>query len=263
VVVLEHFLTSKSGDEAGGEDRLVITDAFAAVIDGATAKQPVERGQSPGALAANAVAEAIAHLDAECDKAAAITALDSAVATVCSAGTEQPTAVCAIYSRARRQVWRVGDTGVRINRDAFPARKEVDEVAAAFRSAILRAELLSGANEASLAAHDPGRAAIMDLLRRQSAFANRKQAGELCYAVLDGTGRAAEFAETFQVSPGDTVVLSTDGYLSPAATLAEAEDELRESLSNDPLRIGVHRSTKGMSSGAASFDDRAYLRLRV
>lgn len=54
--------------------------------------------------------------------------------------------------------------------------------------------------------------------------------------------------------------MPTDGYLSPAASLAEAERELAESLARDPLRIGEHPSTKGLRPDANSFDDRTYLR---
>lgn len=262
MIVLEQFLRSKAGDETGGEDRLIVTGDFAAVIDGATAKQASAGGVSPGALAADAVFEAVAQLEPGCDRTTALLALDAAVAAVQGQSAEAPTAVCALYSAARREVWRVGDVGVRIGQSAFPARKHVDDVAAAFRSALLQAELLNGADRDDLAARDPGREAILGLLRQQGAFANRAESGALCYAVLDGTGRAAQFAETFPVGPGEEIVLATDGYLSPAAALAEAEAELRDSLAEDPLRIGDHPATKGVRPGAASFDDRAYLRLR-
>ncbi|MCR9129746.1 MAG: hypothetical protein NXI12_09500 [Alphaproteobacteria bacterium] len=262
MIVLEQVLRSKTGDDGGGEDRLLVTDSFAAVIDGATAKEAGSGGPSPGALAADAVLEAVTRLDAGCDRTTAIRSLDAAVAAIQDQAVERPTAVCALYSAARREVWRVGDVGVRIGQRAFPARKHVDDVAAAFRSALLQAELLNGADRDDLAAHDPGRAAILGLLRQQGAFANRAEAGAYCYAVLDGTGRAAEFAETFQAEPGDEVVLATDGYLSPAATLAAAETELKDSLAEDPLRIRNHAATKGVRPGSTSFDDRAYLRLR-
>jgi len=59
------------------------------------------------------------------------------------------------------------------------------------------------------------------------------------------------------------VVLDSDGYLSPAPTLRDPEAELSASLAADPLRIGVHASTKAPPAGANSFDDRTYVRLRV
>jgi len=59
-------------------------------------------------------------------------------------------------------------------------------------------------------------------------------------------------------------VLSTDGYPSPAPTLADAERELAAVLRDDPLRIDPARpGTKGRHPHATSFDDRAYLRLRA
>ena len=47
------------------------------------------------------------------------------------------------------------------------------------------------------------------------------------------------------------------------STLAESEAYLREELERDPLRIGAHPGFFPHRPGWASFDDRAYVRLRV
>ncbi|MEU1813265.1 hypothetical protein [Micromonospora aurantiaca (nom. illeg.)] len=59
------------------------------------------------------------------------------------------------------------------------------------------------------------------------------------------------------------VVLASDGYLAAAPNLAAAEADLAASLRADPLRIGPHPGTKGLTDGQTSFDDRTYLRLTV
>ncbi|MFC7640099.1 hypothetical protein ACFQX6_02915 [Streptosporangium lutulentum] len=58
------------------------------------------------------------------------------------------------------------------------------------------------------------------------------------------------------------VALASDGYLSAAERLRHAEDELAASLRADPMRIGAHPSTKGLTPGTVSFDDRTYVRVR-
>jgi hypothetical protein len=59
------------------------------------------------------------------------------------------------------------------------------------------------------------------------------------------------------------VVLASDGYLSAAPALHQAEHQLATSLDEDPPRIGEYASTKAVAPGARSFDDRTYVRLRT
>ena len=66
------------------------------------------------------------------------------------------------------------------------------------------------------------------------------------------------------MEPGTEVVLATDGYPTPAPTLTQAEAELAALLARDPLRIEkAAPGTKGRRPGHASYDDRAYVRLRA
>ena len=262
--VLERFLLSKTGDRSGGEDRVVITHDFAAVIDGATAKYGVKPGMaSPGALAADAIADALSGLPAQCNGEAAIAKLDQAVSDIGAGGPEAPSAVCAVYSSARRQLWIAGDVGARVNDQIWPATKAVDDIASAVRAAIIRADLLNGAPMETLRQSDPGREAILPLLKRQAAFANLNDGDPLSFCTLDGRGQAAELIKIIDVPVGATVVICTDGYLSPAPTLRQAEDELAASLASDPLRVLEHPTTKAVMENAVSFDDRAYVRFRT
>ena len=68
----------------------------------------------------------------------------------------------------------------------------------------------------------------------------------------------------FQVPKGvSQVVITSDGYPRILPSLQQSEDLLARLLAEDPLCIGPLRSTKGVKPGNASFDDRAYLRIRL
>ncbi|WP_424534368.1 hypothetical protein ACOZ38_29250 [Sphaerisporangium viridialbum] len=103
---------------------------------------------------------------------------------------------------------------------------------------------------------------MLPVLQRQSLLANRPDAGPLGFGLLDGRGVPDRFIETFPLhEDAFEVTLASDGYLSAAEHLAQAEQELGASLRADPLRIGAHPSTKGLAPGATSFDDRTYIRV--
>ncbi len=58
-------------------------------------------------------------------------------------------------------------------------------------------------------------------------------------------------------------MIATDGYTDVMPSLAETEALLAERLRADPLLIEEPPQTKGMSLFSRSFDDRAYLHLKV
>ena len=58
-------------------------------------------------------------------------------------------------------------------------------------------------------------------------------------------------------------VVDSDGYVELEPTLAASEVALAQMLAADPLRMDSrHPATKGIATGALSFDDRTYVRLR-
>ena len=60
-----------------------------------------------------------------------------------------------------------------------------------------------------------------------------------------------------------TIVLATDGYPVLQDTLEESERILQEILQKDPLLFREYKSTKGMLQGYVSFDDRAFVKIRL
>ncbi|WP_231954516.1 hypothetical protein [Actinoplanes derwentensis] len=59
------------------------------------------------------------------------------------------------------------------------------------------------------------------------------------------------------------LVMASDGYPVIGRTLAESESVLADLLERDPWCVRELAGTKGVLAGQTSFDDRAYLRLRI
>lgn len=270
IKVVEKSIVSKTGNPEDCEDGLVITDDFAAIIDGATDKSGRRYNKlTGGRLAMLIVAHVLKQLPAQIDLCSAIDLLSAELSGRLQLNrlpTEDlPSAVATIYSVARKEIWQIGDVGFWFaGRPIEQPRKRVDQINSAMRAAVLKAELLRGASPEDLAENDPGREAILPLLTRQGRFANNLDAGELAYAALDGRPVPAELISVNPL-PKDVVevVLASDGYPLMLPTLAEAESALQELLTADPLCIDQLSGTKAPSSGKCSYDDRTYLRFAI
>ncbi|MDP9842092.1 hypothetical protein [Streptosporangium lutulentum] len=262
-----------------GEDLLVTVEddlglRCVGVIDGATDKSGrTYGGLSGGALAAERVAASLRSLPADTGPAAAVAAVTAGLARlrrewgVSEDDPLAPSAVAAVLLPRRRLVWRVGDVHLAIGRaggwEHHRGDKAIDRVLAGARAAYLHCLLAEGRSVAELAREDPGRELVLPVLRRQSVLANREEAGPLGFGVLDGRRVPDRFVEVFPLDHEVLeVALASDGYLSAAERLRHAEDELAASLRADPMRIGAHPSTKGLTPGTVSFDDRTYVRVR-
>lgn len=269
--VLERFVRGKAGAQRPCEDAIFVNDAFAAVIDGATAKDDRRFGEgSSGLFAARSIVESLATLDPDADIRDFVAHVSEALARDLARAVpgfdlrtgDGPSATVVAWSAARREVWRVGDAAWAMPGASHPAGKAIDEVAARARAAMLRAALLRGDDADVLARDDPGRALVFPLLSIQHVFRNLDDPGEpLAFAAIDGTPVPARFLECWHVPEAEELVLASDGYPEVLPTLAESEAHLAASLARDPLRIGDRPSTKGVGPGAESFDDRAYLRI--
>jgi hypothetical protein len=139
-----------------------------------------------------------------------------------------------------------------------PGRPEA--AAAAARAAVLVAALGAGTSLEALRAEDPGRAAILPLLRQLNDRRNADIPGS--FGAVDGTWVPRRHRESWTL-PRDAreVVIASDGYLEVSATLAETEAKLASRLARDPMMVEAPPATKGVAPGAVSFDDRAYLRV--
>jgi len=276
VEVVERFVLGKRADPALCEDAIVVTAGHAAVIDGATDISGRRYdGVSGGRWAMRACVEAIRAFPRDIDAFAAVEALTAAFAARTEPANERPSASVTIFSAARHEVWQVGDVGFRATAARAGAgmsaeglsnggagmsgrqpRKQVDEIAAAFRAAIIAAEVEAG----TLGADDPGRAAARALIGRQGFL--RNTLGPYGFGAIDGRPVPRELVVVCEIPYGELVIAS-DGYPVIEPTLAESEAALARLLERDPWCVDELRGTKGLVDGQVSFDDRAYLRLLV
>ncbi|GMA16371.1 hypothetical protein GCM10025871_27020 [Deinococcus metallilatus] len=168
-----------------------------------------------------------------------------------------------MYSAARREIWRVGDTQYLIDGIGQNPDLVVDQVTTAVRRMVLHAQLAQGATIEDLRREDPGHEAATPLFVLQTQFMNRA-GSPFSYGAVNGTAVPVELIEVLPVPSGaKEIVLATDGYPQVYASLQESEAGLQAVLEQDPLLINIHIASKGWCPGAASFDDRAYLRLDV
>ena len=269
--VVEEFLAAKTGNGADCEDGIVVTEGFAAVIDGATDKTRRQfSGLRGGRFAMLACADAVRSLEPAADASAALAHLSATLAgrlPDCLNPGERPSAVVAVYSQARQEVWQIGDVSFwhsGLGEGGSWRRKTVDRYATDIRVAVLHAELARGADPVALARNDPGREAIIGLLRHQGIFCNNPGAGEWAYPAIDGSMVPPDLVTIHHIPLGVTeLVLASDGYPCVLPTLEASEQKLIQLLAIDPLCVGPLRGTKAVAPGNISFDDRAYLRIAL
>lgn len=209
---------------------------------------------------------AIRELPAGADAGEAVAALTQELAGRVDPelpASERPSAAVTVYSAVRRELWQIGDVGfwyAGLPAGAGRPRKLVDEIAISVRVAVIAAEDAAGTLD--LRREDPGRAAALALISRQGAL--RNTTGVYGYAGIDGRPVPLSLVVVHPVPGGVTeLVIASDGYPVLRPTLAASEGALAELLARDPWCIGELAGTKGLRPGQLSFDDRAYLRIRL
>lgn len=256
--VHEWFIAPKSTAHTC-EDALVVTEHFAAVVDGMSS--PLRgKGQAPsGRLYAKTVAQAIAELEPDVPARVAVDSITHSLRHIQSGHAGPSGAVAAIYSRARREIWRIGDIHLRIGDRVVLGEKRVDQATTLFRAAVVATHLAAGEPLDALRDWDSGLAATRPLLERQHHLANRDV--PFGYGVLDGSIVPDCYLEVFPVADATTVVFASDGYLGPALTLECAERELFAAIARDPACINeLAAMGKPLRPDAETPDDRTYLR---
>jgi hypothetical protein len=273
--VIESFTSSKTGNEDDNEDTIVSTSHYAAIIDGATRARAIRiNGAAPGRLIAQSIGRKLKQLEAGLAGAELIDCISRHVRDELwpLAGHENPSqmfnASVIIHTASSRTVTSVGDCLCRIGDEIHADAKAIDQLLSETRSLFNRLTRLAAPDlgQANDQRQDPGRELILPVLELQPLLANSDNCPGYNYGVINGNAVPDAFINVWPVKAGAEVVLASDGYLLPAATLEDAETALQKRLREDPGMDSIRPfGTKGVNPARPrkGFDDRSYLRFVV
>ena len=275
--VIESKIEGKKSPESC-EDGLVVTADFIAVIDGSTSKTPhhLSPDMKNGRYAMVLISEYIQHeLKPE-----------STVEDFCEGVTsyiynkvyrqqgieeqmqahpeERLTASAILYSKARNEVWMVGDCQANIDGKLYENNKPFEEIVARRRVELIRQGFTP----------QEARKTIEPLLIQAMLEGQNKT-----YTVIDGfpiyqkgvkvvslnapqKNVETDVADSLPL-PTKEIVLASDGYPFLKPTLTESEEALAHLLAYDPQCTYEFIATKGIVVGNKSFDDRTYIRFQI
>lgn len=275
--IIESKIEGKKSQETC-EDGLVVTADFIAVIDGSTSKIPhhLSPDMKNGRYAMMLISEYIQQK----------LELESTVEDFCEGVTsyiynkvyhqqgieeqmqahpeERLTASAILYSKARNEVWMVGDCQAIIDGKLYENNKPYEEEIARKRVELIRLGFTS----------QEARKAIEPLLIQAMLDGQNKT-----YAVIDGFPIYQDGVKVVSLNapqknveidvadslphPAKEIVLASDGYPFLKPTLAESEDALAHLIARDPQCTHEFIATKGLVEGNKSFDDRTYVRFQI
>lgn len=275
--VIESKIKGKKSPESC-EDGLVVTADFIAVIDGSTSKTPhhLSPDMKNGRYAMVLISEYIQHeLKPE-----------STVEDFCEGVTsyiynkvyrqqgieeqmqahpeERLTASAILYSKAKNEVWMVGDCQAIIGGKLYENNKPFEDIVARRRVELIRQGFTP----------QEARKTIEPLLIQAMLEGQNKT-----YTVIDGfpiyqkgvkvvslnapqKNVETDVADSLPL-PTKEIVLASDGYPFLKPTLTESEEALAHLLAYDPQCTHEFIATKGIVVGNKSFDDRTYIRFQI
>ena len=275
--VIESKIEGKKSPESC-EDGLVVTADFIAVIDGSTSKTPhhLSPDMKNGRYAMVLISEYIQHeLKPE-----------STVEDFCEGVTsyiynkvyrqqgieeqmqahpeERITASAILYSKAKNEVWMVGDCQAIIDGKLYENNKPFEDIVARRRVELIRQGFTP----------QEARKTIEPLLIQAMLEGQNKT-----YTVIDGFPIYRKGVKVVSLNapqknvetdvadslphPAKEIVLASDGYPFLKPTLAESEEALAHLLAYDPQCTHEFIATKGIVVGNKSFDDRTYIRFQI
>ena len=257
MTITEQFICGKhTADDC--EDGIVVSNDFAAVIDGSTSKTPtrLDPSMKNGRFAMLLISEYIKQMPANytmydfCRGITLRIAEEYNKRGITERMVEHPeerlTASAIVYSNCRKEVWMVGDCQAIIDGTYYDNSKPYEQEIAMQRATLIKK---------GMSPKDARRAIEPQLIKAMLEGQNRQ------YAVIDGT--PIYMPGTRIVKASHSVVLASDGYPTLLTTLKESEEALAQHLANDPQNISEFVATKGLVEGNVSFDDRAYIKLTL
>lgn len=275
--VIESKIEGKKSPESC-EDGLVVTADFIAVIDGSTSKTPhhLSPDMKNGRYAMVLISEYIQHeLKPEStgeDFCEGVTSYiynkvyrQQGIEELMQAHPEERlTASAILYSKAKNEVWMVGDCQAIIDGKLYENNKPFEDIVARRRVELIRQGFTP----------QEARKTIEPLLIQAMLEGQNKT-----YTVIDGfpiyqkgvkvvslnapkKNVETDVADSLPL-PTKEIVLASDGYPFLKPTLAESEEALAHLLAYDPQCTHEFIATKGIVEGNKSFDDRTYIRFQI
>ncbi|WP_079709392.1 hypothetical protein [Paraliobacillus ryukyuensis] len=272
--VVEYFCEGKKGDLDLCEDMCVVTDNFAAVIDGATnVSGKLIENMTPGRLAATIIKETLENITPSAKLETIVEQINANFQTVFARNNlidaiqesqwVAPSASVIIYSKYHQKIWQIGDCQLMVDDELYTNEKEIDSITANARALYLEAELKRGKTIDQLIYRDTGWEYIRTLVQQQYFLQNDSN-NPFGYSVINGFPVDFSRVMTIDVSTdAKYIVLASDGYPFLKETLYKSESLLKELLVKDPLCFRLYKSSKGLVRGNQSFDDRLYLKIKV
>ena len=272
--IIENFLKSKTGNEFDCEDSIFISNDFAAVIDGVTSKSARQYdNMQSGKASSLIIKEALNDLKYDSTAEEAIEFLTNSIYSLYEQSNlvdylranplERASSSVVIYSKYRNEVWLVGDCQCLIDNVHYTNKKYIDELLANIRALYLETEFKLGNITSNSIEVDPGREFILPLLTRQSLFQNTTDSKEYSYGILDGFKVPKSEIKIIPLEKAKNIVLASDGYPILYSTLRKSENCLQRIIEDDPLCYKEFKTTKGVTKGNISFDDRAFLKIEI
>lgn len=275
---LEYFIEGKkgTGEESNRicEDGLFFNDHYLAVFDGATDKSgKTYGGKKGGRISRDIIYSVFETLPPGSNKEEILRRINERYQQFYTAHSNidfaknplfRPTATLIWYNLDNNELVGIGDSKARIDGITYNDEgKLVDILNSALRVQVIESLDL---DDEQIRNDDLGRFYILPLLQRQSEFQNNPDAPEAFqFWAIDGFPIPADKLRVWQFATAPKVIeLSSDGYETypQKATVDAYEESLRHLLATDPMRIRTP-STKGVSKGNYSFDDRAVLIYRA
>lgn len=263
--VIEQSCIAKD-PQGKGEDGLVVTPDFIAVIDGSTSKSKYRHSlwRTNGRQAMKIVARYISRMPKETTQEQFLTGVTAAMRSHYSRRMmaqlqEHPedrlTCSVVVYSRLCRELWMVGDCQCLVGGELYDNPKAYEAELAAMRAAEARRLLAAGTTQEELLSEDRARAVIIPRMLETMRGQN------VAYSVVDGFHIPRQHVRTVTLDfrPWE-IVMASDGYPFLCPTLAESEQRLNRQREEDPLNIGTFQATKAFRPGFNGFDDRTYIR---
>jgi len=274
-VIEEQFIQSKTGKLEDCEDSIHISDYFIAVIDGATSHTTRRWDKETGGkVAAKTIGQAFSEMSPDYTARQAADLITSMIndfyarfniiETVKRDPSQRISASFTAVSLFRQEVWLIGDCQFVLGNQHISNKRIVDKILSNVRALFLEIEMLKGMTIEQLRQNEKGREFIMPLLKGHIMFQNNPSAPEYWYSAVDGftIPDAGIIVKTIPDDVGN-IVLASDGYPVLKDNLKETENILQGILLKDPLMFREYKSTKGKLKGDVSFDDRAFIKVKL